>query len=213
MCSTLGYVYDKGQQKGMKCKLTGPFAMHVCDPIWPTLDDSGHIVLRVLVQEIPPQDSSLRFSHFQHTEFRIDLGPVTNIFMHWTCDHIGAWGFMITDITAHSTAFAQEATPSLSPVPRSMAPIHTKLHLSESPSQAWKDANWNMKHEYESASLDSDIIMGNKARRQICNLSHYPILSNVILSKPHLHSFWSIFYNTVYFFLYGIRMRIKITID
>lgn len=38
---------------------------------------------------------------------------------------------MITDVTAHSTVFAEEATPSLSPGPRSMAPIHTNPHLSE----------------------------------------------------------------------------------
>lgn len=47
-----------------------------------------------------------------------------------------------------------------------------------------------MKLGYESASHDSDIItMGNKARRQICNLSHCPIIS-----KLRLHSFQSIFF-------------------
>lgn len=31
-----GYVYNTGQQKGMKGDLIGPFAMHVCAPFWPS---------------------------------------------------------------------------------------------------------------------------------------------------------------------------------
>lgn len=97
---------------------------------------------------------------------------------------------MITDTTAHSTG----TTLPLSPVSRSKVPIHTNPRLSESPSQAKRKVCCNMKHEYESASHDSDITMGNKARRQICSLSRYPRISNVHLLKLHLHSFWSIFF-------------------
>lgn len=172
----------------------GPLLCIYVLPSDPVPEDSGHTVLSVLVQEIPLQDSylkwpcrSLRFSRFWHTEFRIDLGPVTVIFMHWTRDHFCACGFMITDTTAHSTG----TTLPLSPVSRSKVPIHTNPHLSESPSRAKRKACCNMKHEYENVSRDSDITMGNKARRQICSLSRYPRISNVHLLKLHLHSFWS----------------------
>lgn len=85
-------------------------------------DKRGHIVLSVLVQEFPPpydshlkwQGNALRFSHFQCTAFRIDQGPVINISMGWACDHLGACGFMITGITADSTAAGRYHIPSLS---------------------------------------------------------------------------------------------------
>lgn len=113
-----------------------------------------------------------------------------SFFMHWTRDHFCTCGFMITDTTAHST----EIILPFSPVSRSKVPIHTNPRLSGSPSQAKRKACCNMKHEYESVSHDSDITMGNKARRQICSLSRYPRISHVHLLKLHLHSFWSIFF-------------------
>lgn len=82
-----GYAYNTGQQKGMKGDLTRPLLWMYVLPSDPVPEDSGHTVLSMLVQEIPLQDSypkwpcrSLRFSRFWHTEFRIDLGPVTVIF-------------------------------------------------------------------------------------------------------------------------------------
>lgn len=192
-----GYVYNTGQQKGMKGDLTGPLAMHVCAPFWPSPWRQWLYCLKRAGARDSPTGlypkwpcRSLRFSRFWHTEFGIDLGPVTAMFMHWTHDHFCTCGLMITDTTAHPTG----TTLPLSPVSRSKVPIHTDLHLSESPSQAKRKARCNMKHEYESASHDSDITVGNKARRQICSLSRYPRISNVHLLKLHLHSFWGIFF-------------------
>lgn len=206
----------QANKKAWRVIWLGPWLCMYVFPSDPVPEDSGHTVLSVLVQEIPLQDShpkwpcrSLRCSCFWHTEFGIDLGPVTAMFMHWTRDHFCTCGLMITDTTARSTG----TTLPLSPVSSSKVPIHTDPHLSESPSQAKRKACCNTKHEYESASHDSDITMGNKARRQICSLSRYPRISNVHLLKLHLHSFWGILRTRCAFFCTVSEWGLKMTMD
>lgn len=192
LCSLFsGMSSTKVHNKAWSVSWPGPLLrMYVLPSDSPT-DDSGHTVLSVLVQETSPtgHGNSLKFSHFQHTEFRTDLGPGC------TCDHFGTYGLMITDVTAHSTAWAQELHPLSLLSPGAWLPS-TQTHIWVSFLHRLKrNAHWNMKLGYESASHDSDIItMGNKARRQICNLSHCPIISKVILWKLRLHSFRSIFF-------------------
>lgn len=90
--------------------------------------------------------------------------------MPWICELVGVWSQILKP--TQQLWVRTTVSLSLSLVPRNMAPTHINTHLSEPPSQANRNAHWNMKHGYKRASHDSAITMGIEARRQICNLSH-----------------------------------------
>lgn len=147
---------------------------------------NGHTGLVGWLQEVP-QIMTGSFSVWESATFKTQR-PLSSrlaleLLLTFPCTgHVMAsrslWS-IITDATACSTDCVRELH-FLSPVPRSITHTHKNPHWSVSSLQAEKNASWNVKYEYKRASHDSDHwIMGNKARRQICNSSHYPLLSQM----------------------------------